>query len=211
MSTNTLATPLIETDPLPLLEAGEAVAADPVVDVSDQFTDAEALVHVPFTVEPEQSDPTMAETSRDYTQLKKIGKAVLIRSGIEGVGVLVDGLLIGAGRAGVSALKSVLFRESVATIPEAVALDKVFPHNHNQSTDQDESRLKKAGRKTANIGATVATAVVAQKLGVDAASHMMPAAGSTVHEYVVPITSKVSALMALTAGQSKFAQRKTKQ
>lgn len=151
-------------------------------------------------------------TPEQLEQAHTIGRSALKSVGIrlitEGIGGVVDAGLIGAGKAGVDFLNNVMLREITATAPEVAALDKLLPHAHAESSEVAPTRLRKVGRKVTDLGIGVATAVTAQKVGIAAAEQVHHGLNHGLGEYLVPITSKVPALMGLSALRNRRAAKR---
>lgn len=136
-----------------------------------------------------------------YARARQVGRAALIRGGLEVGGAVVDTLLLAGAKAGISELGSATSREMIATTGDVVVLDKV---QGGEQEKTDESRLRRIGKKLGNIAIGVTTAVVAQKLGTELADRVHESLNSGMGEYAVPIASKVGAAYGVSALRSRL-------
>lgn len=181
------ALPLVHLESIPLAAPVAEVAAvdTPPADISDLLP-------------PPPEAPSPAVSSKWH----RLGKRALIRAGVEVVGIGVDALLMGAGKAGVGLMRDVVTREITATVPEVAALDK-FLGRHKKETNGAPFKNKLA-KKLGHLAMGVTTAVLAQKGAVELASHINSSLNQGFGEYAVPLSSKVGALTALSAAQRRF-------
>src|SRR5258708_6347399 len=126
------------------------VALDQALQVPNEIVAAQQ-------VGPQELVASDSLPERSPSRIRRLGKfvtnrEVAMRAGAEVVGIGVDALLIGAGNAGVGALRGVMTREITATAPEITFLEKFLPVRHESiANQQPPSRLRKFGRKMLNL------------------------------------------------------------
>ena len=204
MTTATLEAPVITTIPAPSSEQQLLATTDPTLAAMEV-----ALGEMPDKSQQapsaEQTVTQAVETDRSSGRMRKFGRRLLALAAVEGVGLIADSLLIGAGQVGVSALRDVATRETVAGgIDTITALTKLMPHEKAERTDAEKSRISRLGRKAANLALGVTVAVVATKLGHGVANQLSSSLNHGAGEFVVPMGSKLAGLSSLTAARGRI-------
>lgn len=194
----TLTAPNPQLTALP--EADLAVQVPPSVEVTQYAQQVEAGLAP--TVEVPLTSPEAGETV-GVSRLRALGRAAVIRAGLEVVGIGVDLALMGVGKAGIGALQSVATREGMATASDLVILDKL--NGKDVAAEQVEaSRGRKIGRKVVGLTASVGAAIAAQKLGPDLVDMVHSNFNNGVGEVAVPLGSKVAAVTGMGAAQRRI-------
>jgi hypothetical protein len=184
------------------------VEAEPEVEAVIEDSTAEDVEFADQTDVTEAEDTEKEQVAQ--SRLKKFGKALIARVGVEGVGIALDAAMIAVGASGLSGVlhgakevfRNQVSREGLAAIAD-IGLYDLFRRLLDSTKTAEASltpRHIKFAKAAGHLAAGAAVAVVAQKVGLEAASHIQHGlTDGAMHEYVVPIGSKVPAMMAYSA------------
>jgi hypothetical protein len=204
------ALPLVHLESIPLAPEEPVVEVASLPDIAEFSQPLAAPVAELAAVDIPPADiadllppPPEAPSPAVASRWSQFGKRALFRAGVEVVGVGVDALLMGAGKAGIGLMRDVVTREITATVPEVAALDK-FLGRHKEGAHNKQPKHIRAAKKLGHLAMGVTTAVLAQKGAVELASHINSSLNQGFGEYAVPLSSKFGALTALSAAQRRL-------